>query len=107
MIEFGDGLLGSYGVMPILKDPLIQKNVYLHIGCARDPVGAIKLVEDCEKIGIPIDVISGPVTDNQVGHDFIKQNLNVLAYNAFNPNNEWIDLVLARWMNKLEFPLSA
>ncbi len=107
MIEFGDGLLGSYGVMPILKDPLIQKNVYLHIGCARDPVGAIKLVEDCEKIGIPIDVISGPVTDNQVGHDFIKQNLNVLAYNAFNPNNEWIDLVLARWMNKLELPLSA
>ncbi|GJL84321.1 MAG: hypothetical protein DHS20C02_00960 [Micavibrio sp.] len=97
IIEFGDGLLGKYGVMPILKDAEIQKDVYLHIGCARDPVGAIKLAEGCAEIGLPIDVISGPITDNQVGQDIVKEHLNVLTYNAFNPNNEWLNLVIARW----------
>lgn len=97
MVEFGDGLLGRYGVMALLKDKEIQKNVYLHIGCARDPVGAIKLAESCAEIGLPIDVISGPVTDNQVGEDIVREALNILTYNAFNPNNEWLNLVIARW----------
>ena len=97
MVEFGDGLMGRYGVMPILQDPEIQKNVRLHIGCARDPVGAIKLTEECARIGVPIDVISGPVTDNEVGKDIIRESLNVLTYNAFSPRNDWLDLVIARW----------
>jgi hypothetical protein len=98
MVEFGDGIMGRYGVMPILKDPQIQKNVRLHIGCARDPVGAIKLAEECAKIGLPVDVISGPITDNEVGKEIIRESLNVLTYNAFNPNNnDWLDLVIARW----------
>ena len=97
MIEFGDGLMGKYGVNAILEDPEIQANVRFHIGCARDPVGAIGLAKGCEDIGLPLDVISGPVTDNQVGQDIIKEQLGVLTYNAFNPSNEWVDLVLARW----------
>jgi hypothetical protein len=102
MVEFGDGLMGRYGVDAILRDREIQKNVRLHIGCARDPVGAVKLAEDCAKIGLPIDVISGPITDNQVGQDIVKDHVkNVLTYNAFNPtNNDWIDLVIARWAVK-------
>lgn len=97
MIEFGDGLMGKYGVNAILQDPQIQKNVRFHIGCARDPVGAIGLAEGCAKIGLPLDVVSGPVTDNQVGQDILKERLGVMTYNAFNPSNEWLDLVMARW----------
>ncbi len=97
IVEFGDGLMGKYGVKAILEDKQIQKDVYLHIGCAQDPVGAIKLAEGCADIGLPIDVISGPVTDNQVGHDIVKEHLNILTYNAFNPSNQWLDLVIARW----------
>ncbi len=98
IVEFGDGLIGRYGVMPILKDAQIQKNVRLHIGCARDPVGAIKLAEGCADIGLPIDVMSGPITDNEVGKDLIREALgNILTYNAFSPSNEWLDLVIARW----------
>jgi hypothetical protein len=101
MVEFGDGIIGRYGVMPILKDKEIQRNVRLHIGCARDPVGAVKLAEDCAKIGVPIDVISGPVTDNEVGKEIIRETLNVLTYNAFTPNNnDWLDLVIARWATR-------
>ncbi len=97
MIEFGDGLMGKYGVNAILQDPQIQKNVRFHIGCARDPVGAIGLAKGCQDIGLPLDVVSGPVTDNQVGQDILKEQLGVMTYNAFNPSNEWLDLVIARW----------
>jgi len=97
MVEFGDGIMGRYGVMSILKDPQIQKNVRLHIGCAREPVGAIKLAELCRDIGVPLDILSGPVTDNEVGKEIIKEATGLMTYNAFSPRNDWLDLVIARW----------
>lgn len=97
MVEFGDGVMGRYGVRAILEDPEIQKNVRLHIGCASDPVGALMLGKTCAEIGLPLDVMSGPVTDNEVGQNILKEHMDVLTYNAFNPSNEWLDLILARW----------
>jgi hypothetical protein len=97
IVEFGDGMMGRYGVNAILQDPQIQANVRLHIGCASDPVGAIKLAEEAARIGLPMDVMSGPVTDNQVGRDILTDHLNVLTYNAFKPRNDWLDLVITRW----------
>lgn len=102
MVEFGDGFMGKYGVNAILKDPQIQANVRFHIGCARDPVGAIGLANACENLGLPLDVISGPVTDNKVGQDILKEQLGVLTYNAFNPSNEWLDLMIARWAKEYQ-----
>jgi hypothetical protein len=99
IIEFGDGLMGKYGVEGILSIPEIQKNVRLHIGCAGDPVGAMGIARQCEEMGIPIDVISGPVTDNTVGKSIIQEELDVIVYNAFNPTNEWMDLVISRWLH--------
>lgn len=98
IIEFGDGLMGKYGVAAILKDPEIQKNVKLHIGCARDPVGAVGLARECAAIGLPLDIVSGPVTDNEVGKQIVREHTNALVYNAFKPTNEWLDLVVQRWM---------
>ncbi|MCB1531673.1 MAG: hypothetical protein KDJ35_02275 [Alphaproteobacteria bacterium] len=98
IIEFGDGLMGRYGVRSILEDKDLQKNVMLHIGCASDPAGAVKLAEICKDIGLPLDVVSGPVTDNEVGQRIIKDHTNAMVYNAFNQNNnEWLDLVIAKW----------
>jgi hypothetical protein len=107
MVEFGDGLMGRYGVKAILQTPEIQKNVRLHIGCASDPVGAIGLAQGCAEIGLPIDVMSGPVTDNIVGKTIVKDELGILVYNAFNPTNEWMDLVISRWLKDLKPALSA
>ena len=107
MVEFGDGLMGRYGVNAILKTPEIQKNVRLHIGCASDPVGAIGLARGCAEIGLPIDVMSGPVTDNIVGKTIVKDELGILVYNAFNPTNDWMDLVISRWLPDLKHQLSA
>ncbi|MBX2833714.1 MAG: hypothetical protein KTR28_01950 [Micavibrio sp.] len=100
MVEFGDGLMGKYGVEAVLRDPQIQENVRFHIGCARDPVGAVGLAEACAKLGLPLDMVSGPVTDNQVGKDIIREKLGVLTYNAFKPDNEWLDLIIERWASE-------
>ncbi len=97
MVEFGDGVMGRYGVKSILEDTQIQANVRLHVGCASDPVGAIMLGEKCAELGLPLDVISGPVTDNEVGQAILKEHMDVLTYNAFSPSNDWLDLILARW----------
>ncbi len=102
IVEFGDGVMGRYGVAHILNDPQIQKNVRLHIGCAGDPVSAVALAERCAAMGLPIDVMSGPVTDNQVGKDIVTQELDVITYNAFAPTSDWLDLVLARWAAAVE-----
>lgn len=107
IIEFGDGLMGKYGVDAILRTPEIQKNVRLHIGCAGDPVGALGLVRGCKEIGLPIDIMSGPVTDNMVGKTILREELGIMVYNAFNPTNEWIDLVISRWLKDSRFQLSA
>lgn len=106
IIEFGDGLMGRYGVNAILETPEIQKNVKLHIGCAGDPIGALGLAQGCASIGLPIDVISGPVTDNEVGKGILKDKLDdITIYNAFNPTTDWMDLVISRWLQ--EYQLSA
>ena len=82
VIEFGDGLLGEYGVEEILKNADLQNNMAFHIGCAYDPLGAMKLVELCEAMGAPINMMSGPVTDNSVGVNFIEKTLKIPAVNA-------------------------
>lgn len=99
IIEFGDGLMGRYGVAAVLDTPEIKANVRLHIGCAGDPVAAIGLAKGCKELGVPIDVISGPVTDNEVGKAIIRDELDVIVYNAFNPTTEWMDLVISRWLH--------
>lgn len=94
VIEFGDGVFGEYGVMKMIKDKEIQSNIAAHIGCAHDPMGAAKLVEVCKKIGAPLDVISGPVTDNSVGVKFIEKELHLRAFNALFSGEQLFDYLL-------------
>ncbi len=82
VVELGDGLLGDYGVMSLLKDAGFRKAVTVHIGCAHDPVGAVKLSEICKKLKVPLSLISGPVTDNSVGVDFVNKAIKIPGINA-------------------------
>lgn len=100
MIEFGDGVFGEYGVMQILQDPEIQKRIMAHVGCAHDPMGAVKLAEVCEKIGAPLDIISGPVTDNSVGVEFIGKSLSLPAMNALYNGEELFHHLLQTCLKK-------
>lgn len=82
VMELGDGLLGQYGVADIMKNPEIQKKVVMHIGCGSDPAGACMIANLSQQWGLKMDIISGPVTDNSVGKNFIEKELKLKAMNA-------------------------
>jgi hypothetical protein len=83
VFELGDGLLGTYGVQSILQDADIKQALTAVVLCANDPVaawGGVKLLR--ERFGIEPCAVTGPATDNQVGVDIIREQMQVEAFNA-------------------------
>jgi hypothetical protein len=83
IFELGDGLLGTYGVEAILKDPAISKALSCLILCANDPVGAAGGVDILRnEFNLDTQLVTGPATDNDVGCNIIQKRLNIPAINA-------------------------
>ncbi len=83
VFELGDGLLGTYGVESILRQPDIKSALTAVVLSANDPVaawGGVKLLR--ERFGIEPCVVTGPATDNLVGVEIIREQMNVQAFNA-------------------------
>jgi hypothetical protein len=81
--EFGDGILGEYGVATLLGDAELRARIAAVVCCAPDQVGAWGAVEILRStFGITPTVISGPATDNEVGCRFIRNRLGLPAANA-------------------------
>ena len=81
--ELGDGILGEYGVQDILHDPELMRVGAAYIMAAPDPVacwGAAELMK--HEFSLPITVITGPATDNEVGLVYIQTGLGLPAHNA-------------------------
>jgi hypothetical protein len=86
IVELGDGLLGDYGALDFYKDEELRGAIRCNVVCALDPVGAWGIANIMKEHGIPVHLISGPVTDNVVGIDFVNslglQGLNALYQKA-------------------------
>jgi hypothetical protein len=83
VLEFGDGLLGTYGVNALLQDERIRRSIRATILCAQDPVGAwggTRLLS--ERYGLETNLISGRVTDTPAGLRFCSERLRVPTWNA-------------------------
>jgi hypothetical protein len=83
VFELGDGLLGTYGVQSILQDSDIKRALTAVVLSANDPVaawGGVKLLR--ERFGIEPCAVTGPATDNQVGVEIIREQMQVEAFNA-------------------------
>jgi hypothetical protein len=81
--ELGDGILGEYGVQDILHDGELMGVAAAHVVCAPDPVGCWGVAElYAHEYHLPITVLSGPATDNDVGSDYIRARLGLPAHNA-------------------------
>jgi hypothetical protein len=81
--ELGDGILGEYGVQDILRDDELMAVGAAYVMAAPDPVacwGAAELMRN--DFGLPITVITGPATDNEVGQVYIQTGLKLPAHNA-------------------------
>jgi hypothetical protein len=81
--ELGDGILGEYGVQDLLRDEELMKVGAAYVMAAPDPVGCWGSVELMTRsFGLPVTVLTGPATDNDVGRDYIRRALHIPAHNA-------------------------
>lgn len=81
VVELGDGLLGTYGVRDLLSAPDLRASVGALALCASDPVGAFGGKVILEGMGLEVDVLTGPATDNLAGTDSVS-GLGMTAVNA-------------------------
>ncbi len=96
VIELGDGILGGYGVDSIFHDDELMHATAALVFCASDFVGAWGGRELLAKRGVHIDVISGAVTDSQMGADYIQQEFGIPAANALRESEQLAMLVKER-----------
>lgn len=94
VLELGDGLLGEYGVRAVLSDAKLTRHFAATVLCANDPVGAYGAVPILkEQFNLDAKIVTGPVTDNQVGCAFIANTLGISAANALTSPLQLFDLV--------------
>jgi hypothetical protein len=97
VFELGDGLLGTYGVQSILYDAAIKAALTAVVLSANDPVaawGGMKLLR--ERFGIEPAAVTGPATDNMVGVQMIRDQMNVEAFNAISNPADLGDYLIAK-----------
>jgi hypothetical protein len=83
VLEFGDGIIGAYGVDSLLMDKEIQKFISVHVLAAQDFMGCWAADHFFRKrYSRGISIITGPVTDNLVGVQFIQNTMGIRAVNA-------------------------
>ncbi len=96
MIELGDGILGGYSVESVFADVELREATAALVFCASDYVGAWGGIELLRRRGVEVDVISGSVTDSQMGEDYIKTQFGVPAANARREGAALFELVMAK-----------
>ncbi|MEX0681036.1 MAG: hypothetical protein WD097_06605 [Balneolales bacterium] len=83
ILEFGDGIIGAYGVDSLLMDKEIMQFTRAHVVAAQDFMGCWSADHFFRKrYTSAISIITGPVTDNLVGIQFIQNTLGIRAVNA-------------------------
>jgi hypothetical protein len=82
VIEWGDGILGGYGVDTVFRDRQLMEATAALVFCASDFVGAWGGRELLRAHQVQIDVVSGPVTDSKMGADYVTSELGLAAANA-------------------------
>jgi len=82
VMEFGDGIMGHYGVDLLLGDRELMGHVKAHVLCANDLVAAWGGLLFLGQFGLQVDCISGPATDNSAGVDYVQQHFGKPAVNA-------------------------
>ncbi len=83
VLEFGDGIIGAYGVDSLLMDKELMQFTRTHVVAAQDFMGCWSADHFFRKrYASTISIITGPVTDNLVGVQFIQNTLGIRAVNA-------------------------
>jgi hypothetical protein len=98
VLEFGDGLIGWYGVEDLLSDPEFAKNISIVVGCASDLTGAYGMVSIFKKKGMSIDFFSGRVTNNTAGIDYLETIMHIPAQDLRNDTGKFLKMLNEKGM---------
>ncbi|HET6567564.1 MAG TPA: hypothetical protein VFG50_06330 [Rhodothermales bacterium] len=83
VIELGDGFIGYYGVDDLLLDKELQRFTKAHVVAATDLAGAWAADQIFRsRYRVEISSFTGPVTDNDVGKQYIRNTFGTEALNA-------------------------
>ena len=83
VLELGDGFIGYYGVDELLLDKELQKHVAVNVVAATDLAGVWSADQQFRlRYDAKLHIVTGPVTDNAVGKQYIEQVLGITAINA-------------------------
>ncbi|HEY0003396.1 MAG TPA: hypothetical protein VGB17_01205 [Pyrinomonadaceae bacterium] len=96
VIELGDGILGGYAVDSVFDDSQLREATAALVFCASDYVGAWGGIELFRRRGLKVDVITGSVTDSQMGQDYIEKEFGVPAGNARRDGTRLFEIVRKR-----------
>lgn len=95
VVELGDGFIGYYGVDELLLDKEIQRYAAAHVVAATDLTGAWAADQIFRtRYRTAVSVITGPVTDNAVGKQYIRNVLGIDAQNALQDGDALCDVVV-------------
>lgn len=95
VVELGDGLLGDYGVMDVLRAPDLAGAATAVVLAANDPVGAWGGGLLLEQVGLRAHVVTGPATDNEAGCRAIHATMGkAQAINARRDADALVDAIL-------------
>lgn len=108
VLELGDGFIGPYGVDDLLNDHELHRLTRAHVVAASDLAGAWAADHFFrERFCAPITAITGPVTDNEVGRQYIEEALDRSACNALQQPNALAELVAGALEDTPPAPLFA
>ncbi len=83
VVEFGDGVIGGYGVDTLLADKNLNQFITVNVSAAQDLTGCWALDQLFKnRFHLPVHIITGPVTDNIVGTRYIQNTIGIKAANA-------------------------
>lgn len=100
VLEFGDGVIGAYGVDNLLMDKEIQQHIAVHVSAAQDLTGCWALDGLFRsRYNAELSLITGPVTDNIVGTRYITKTLGIQAANAMQHPGTLAEYVLDELSN--------
>lgn len=100
VIELGDGIIGGYAVDSFYRDDELRAAIKVHVMAATDLVAAWGAREVARGLDRPIDIMTGPATDNSVGESYVEEELEVPAANARTRGEHLADFVAMRCFEK-------
>ena len=79
LVEFGEGIIGEYHVLDILKHKPVKDQLSYVILAANDLTGILGAKEILKKCKLEIDLVTGPIVNSHLGVELVKKYFQLEA----------------------------